>query len=435
MESMRRAPAAGRIGDILRLELAPALGCTEPIAVALASARAREALGGRLRRLRVAVDRDTFKNGLEVGVPWAAPHRGNVIAAALGYTAGRPGRGLEVIGRVGARDRARARALVRDGRVEVRLTRRPDGLFVKATAETDRGTAEVVIRRFHTNIASVRVNGEPLPAARRGGGGAGGAGRDFSRLTLDGMLEMASALGPREEALIRRGIEMNMRIARRGLRERLPLSLGRRMLDCLPRTASLEAAALTAAAVEARMAGVPLPVMSSGGSGNCGIAATVPVVVAARAEGIADGRAVRRATALSHLLNVRIKESIGRRSALCGGVLAASTGAAAGIACLLGGGRAEITAAANAMLAALSCVLCDGARPACALKLGHGAGLAVEHGILAARGGIAVPEGGLLGRTLEETLAHLGRVSSEEMDAINEIVLDAMLARRGRGGR
>lgn len=424
-----------KIGDVLKIEVMPALGCTEPISEALAAAVARRALGGRLKRLKLTVDRDTFKNSFDVGLPGVSWSKGNRFVAALGYVAGRPDRGLEVLEKVSERDERRARRLVERGVVGVCLNRRAKGLYVKVRAETDRGTAEVVIRDHHTRVAVVKVNGKNVREAA--------LSRDYQReeceaLRVQGMLErlgleemiaMAGALTTREGAFVEKGIEMNLRMARRGLKEKLPLGIGKRMKRVLPGTPAVEAAVLTAAAVEARMSGITIPVMSSGGSGNCGILASIPVAVAARSEGIRDRMLKEKSVALSHLVNAYVKAYIGRRSAICGGAISAATGACAGVIYLLGGRINEISNGINNMMASLACVLCDGARPGCALKLAHGARLAVETGFLVARGGLPSAPGGLIGRTAEETIRNIGRVSRREMNAINEIILSAMLTR------
>ena len=418
-----------KIGDILRIEVMPALGCTEPISEALAAATARSVLGGRLLSLEMSVDSDTFKNSFDVGIPGASSVRGNRLAAALGYVAGRAERGLEVLDGVGPDEERKARRLVERGLVHVQLDGKAKELFVAARAQTTRGTAEVVISGHHAAVTSVKLNGRVV--ADRAGLPRTVADHErvhkgLRRLDSGEMVRMIDALTPDEAAFIRKGIEMNVRMARRGMREKLPLSLGRRMRRVLPRGPVAEAGWLTAAAVEARMSGVTLPVMSSGGSGNCGIAATIPVIVAAGSEGVRDRMCVAKAVALSHLVNAWIKAFIGRRSAVCGGAVSAGSGACAGIIYLFGGTARMIDAGINGMMASLACVLCDGARPECALKLAHGASHSLGIALLVAKGGLPAAGGGILGLTAEETVRNLGRLVRGKMRGVNRAVISSM---------
>jgi L-cysteine desulfidase len=362
-------------------DVRPSTGCTEPAAVALAAALAARAAGGSLRRVTVRCDRGTYQNGLLAGVPGCGGRAGLDLAAALGAVAGDPGRALEVLTVFGPADLAAALGLV--AREGVAIDRREDapGLWIDARVESDRGIGEARLAGDHLAVERLLRDGAPLP---RPGWSTHRAKTSAPRpATLADALDLADSLDADDEAALLAGLATNVAAAG---------GMGGPPLD-----AAEAAGALAEAASRARMTGARVTVTTSGWSGNQGLVATLPL----HALGVrAAPRDLARALATSHLVGQLLRE--GSPSPLCHALLAASAGAAAGCARLLGGGVAEAERACHLVVASAGAPACDGAKPACALRAGLAAAQAVRCARRALDGPVDVA-GGLVGETLEET--------------------------------
>ena len=416
--------------DLLRSEVVPALGCTEPIAVALAVARAREALQSSPCRVSVGTSANIFKNGMGVGIPGTG-QTGLIIAAALGAVEGNSQDSLELLKHVNNESVRRAEALIARGSVEVHVAENVAKLYVRASVEDEAGhCATCTIADMHSNIVEVTLDGQVLHCAQGQCPEQGTAPHaDARSITVAGIYDFITQVPLEQIEFILESERLNRAIAEEGLAGNYGLEVGRklwaRMGTGLVGKGLLEQAmAVTAAASDARMAGSTTPVMSNSGSGNQGITATMPVVAAA--DFLKSSREqLARALALSHLVAIHIKGYLGRLSALCGCVVA-SSGAGCGITYLMGGSLNDIVSTIKNMLGNVTGMLCDGAKVGCALKVSAGVSCAVTSALLAIDGSCISSHDGIIDDCVERTIQNLGSIGSEGMRETDEMVLSIM---------
>lgn len=433
--------------ELLRREVVPALGCTEPIAVALSVVRAREALdepAGEYR-VRVRVSANVYKNGLGVGIPGTGGGRGLKIASALGLVCGCSSDGLEVLRGVTPSDVARAEELVARGSVEVGLARDVPRLHISASVRSERtgSVGEAVIEHAHANIVRVSRDGQVLYSQdeAQGDGEAGvDSWAELARsLTFEGIYDFASRVPVERLELLRECARLNRAISDEGGHQRYGLGVGYELLNGKgglvgsPDGMMLRAMGMAASACDARMAGVQMPVMSNSGSGNQGLTATLPVLACADALGASE-EACLRALAVSHLVAIHLKGYLGRLSPLCGCVLA-SAGAGCAIAYLKGGDAATLRRTVQNMLGDLAGMICDGAKSGCALKVSSGVCSAIRSAQLALSGVCIGETDGLIAADVEESIATVARLGSEGMPGTDEFILGVMLAKSDAGAQ
>jgi len=423
--------------NFLKQEVKPALGCTEPGAVALAVARACEELSDRqdIASVRAVVSGSIYKNGMAVGIPGTRGARGNAIAAALGAICGKAANGLEVLKDSSREDVAKAEQWVRDERATIYCDPDRTGVYVMATVFTPEHKAVCLIEGGHSNIVKVALDGKIVFEATRGEEDAASAVNELPE-TFAETLEAVSQLDGEDERFLLEGVRMNMAIAESGFKSsedcaacgecaqgsRFGRSLRGFMEEGrLARDPANEIRSVASAAADARMSGVLLPVMSSAGSGNHGITAILPVAIFGKSRQKSDGE-IARALAVSHLVTSYVKRSIGRLSPVCGCAVAAGSGAAAGITSLLGGGAREIEDAVALMLANLAGMLCDGAKESCALKVGSAAAEAYLAANWAVSGESLMPQG-LIGGTIEETVKNIGLINREGLKTVDRLII------------
>lgn len=430
------------VKDILRLQVAPALGCTEPVAVALAAAAASAVLPGRPERVDLWVDPNIYKNGLAVIIPGTGGLSGLDLAGALGAFGGDPALGLEVLEPLDDEAVLAARTLVRDGGVTLHLLQEQRGLFIRAEVFDGSHLAEAVVRDMHDNVVSVSLDGEPLPLARSSSRSA--ASEDMPRLeawiktlSLKDLIRLLDDLDDDDREFLMEGVRTNVRLADHGLKYGPGLGIGkaldrlvRQKLIC--RDMILAARILTSAASDARMGGVKLPAMSSAGSGNHGLTAILPIW-AIREFITCDEKSVLEAMALSHLVTAYVKAHTGRLSAICGCSVAAGAGASAGVAYLLGGNLSHIAGAIKNITEDLAGVICDGAKAGCSLKLATAAGTAVQAALFSLQGINVMDTDGIIGVSPEQTMQNIGTLSTEGMIETDRTILKIMLEKRFSG--
>lgn len=422
--------------EFLRSEVKPALGCTEPGAVALAVARACAELPdrGNVAAVRVTVSANIYKNGMAVGIPGAGGARGNAIAAALGAICGDASRGLEVLAGTTPEDVKKAEAWVEEKRATIYCDQDRGGVYVLASVFTPEHKAMCLIEGSHSNIVKVTADGETTFEKERPSGASSGFADDgFPTLFAD-VLKMADEMDGEDEDFIWEGVEMNDRIAAEGIKPAgggslqssnfgLILRNDEKVGDFVP--VALEIRTTASAAAEARMSGVQLPVMSSAGSGNHGITAIIPIAVLGRRAG-KSRREIAKAIAVSHLATSFVKRNLGRLSPVCGCSVAAGAGAAAGMTYLMGGTYDQICSAMSLLLSNIAGMLCDGAKESCALKVGSASSEAYCAMEWALEGQhLAVPQG-VFGASIEETVANVGRVSREGMKTVDRVMIDIL---------
>ena len=422
--------------EFLRSEVKPALGCTEPGAVALAVARACAELPdrGNVAAVRVTVSANIYKNGMAVGIPGAGGARGNAIAAALGAICGDASRGLEVLAGTKPEDVKKAEAWVEEKRATIYCDQDRGGVYVLASVFTPEHKAMCLIEGSHSNIVKVTADGETTFEKERPSGASSGFADDgFPTLFAD-VLKMADEMDGEDEDFIWEGVEMNDRIAAEGIKPAgggslqssnfgLILRNDEKVGDFVP--VALEIRTTASAAAEARMSGVQLPVMSSAGSGNHGITAIIPIAVLGRRVGKSRSE-IAKAIAVSHLATSFVKRNLGRLSPVCGCSVAAGAGAAAGMTYLMGGTYDQICSAMSLLLSNIAGMLCDGAKESCALKVGSASSEAYCAMEWALEGQhLAVPQG-VFGASIEETVTNVGRVSREGMKTVDRVMIDIL---------
>ena len=419
--------------NILKEELVPAMGCTEPIAIAYAAAVLRETLGQPAERMEVEASGNIIKNVKSVFVPGTGGLRGIPAAAAAGMAAGDPSLDLEVLSQIGEAEQARIREYLAHTPITVKLADSPliFDILVRAWAGED--SALVRIANYHTHIVRIEKNGAvlkdlPVQAAAEEGL------TDKSVLSVRGILEFAreADLSDVEETLSRQ-IRFNTAIAQEGLRGDYGANIGQVLLSAYGDDVKIRAKAMAAAGSDARMNGCGLPVVIVSGSGNQGLTASLPVIEYAKELG-ADQDTLYRALLVSDLITIHLKAEIGRLSAYCGAV-SAGCGSGAGIAYLYGKDKPEeallkdVSHTIVNSLAVVSGMVCDGAKASCAAKIAS----AVDAGILGFtmyqqgqqfRGG-----DGIISKGVEETIHNIGLLATQGMRETDREILDIMTTR------
>ena len=370
------------VKDILNMEVAPALGCTEPVAIALGAAAAASLIPDEtLQEIEIWVDPNIYKNGLAVAIPGTGGLSGLDTAVAIGALGGDPARRLEVLDTVDDPAVARAKTFLAEDRIRVNLLPDQQGLFIRTKVKSESHTAESVIRDLHDNIVSLSLDGADITDSPliRDTGGDGGKGalaelEDWLKgLSLDDLITLLDDLDADDLAFIEEGVRINLLLADYGLKHGCGLGVAKTLerlvrQRLIKKDMVLAAKILTSAASDARMAGVKLPAMSSAGSGNHGLTAILPIW-AVQDYLSCNGQDVLKAIGFSHIITACVKAYTGRLSAVCGCSIAAGAGAAAGVTYLLGGDTRHIAGAITNLTEDLAGVICDGAKAGCSLKL------------------------------------------------------------------
>ena len=416
-----------RIIDLINRKVVPAIGCTEPIAVALCTARAAETLGAGPERIAVRLSANILKNAMGVGIPGTGMI-GLPIAVALGALIGRSEYRLEVLRDVTPEAVERGREMIGRRCISIGLKEGVcEKLYIEAEVEAAGHRAVAVIAGGHTDFVFVSRDGEVLFDKRTPAGCDEEAGE--VPLTLARVWDFAMTSPVEELRFILETRRLNMAAAERSLAGEYGHCVGRtlrcdRERKVMGDSLFTRILSYTSAACDARMAGAMIPVMSNSGSGNQGIAATLPVAVYADEVHASEEQTIR-ALALSHLTVIYIKQSLGRLSALCGCVVAA-TGSSCGITYLMGGGYEQAAAAVKNMIANLTGMICDGAKPSCAMKLTSGVSTAVLSAMMAMDGRCVSSVEGIIEEDVDRCIRNLTAIGREGMDETDRLVLRIM---------
>lgn len=409
----------------LKEELVPAMGCTEPIALAYGAARARVVLGEMPDRVVVGASGSIIKNVKSVIVPNTDHLKGIPAAAAAGIVAGDADKELEVIASVSSEQTAQMKEFMEQ--VPITVEHIDNGITFDIVITLYKGVsyARVRIANYHTNIVLVEKNGEILEKKPVAGESEEGL-TDRSLLNMKDILDFARTVDIEDvREVLERQIDYNWAIAEEGIRGNYGANIGSVLLDMEGESVRVRAKAMAAAGSDARMNGCELPVIINSGSGNQGITASVPVIVYAKDMKVSH-ETLLRALTLSNLTAIHQKTAIGRLSAYCGAV-SAGAGAGAGIAYLHGGDYKEIVHTVVNALAIVSGIVCDGAKAFCAAKIAS----AVDAGILGyqmyIRGQQFYGGDGIVTKGVEETLKNVGRLGKEGMKATNEEIIRIMI--------
>ena len=425
---MNKTPHYDSYIKILEEELIPAMGCTEPIAVALAAAKAREALGLTPERCRIEVSGNIIKNVKAVTVPNTGGMKGLEGATAAGIAAGREDLELEVLSQVTDEGRAAIRACLDNCAMEVVPAGGDRVFYIKITVEAQGHSACCQIVDFHTNVVLIEKDGQTLFQAEAKAEG-GSQQTDRSVLSVEEIIQFADGLDPADVAeVLNRQIAYNSAIAAEGLKGGWGAEVGKTLRAAHGDSVAVRAKAAAAAGSDARMSGCELPVIIVSGSGNQGMTASLPVIEYARDMGASEA-ALLRALAVANLITIHQKTGIGRLSAFCGAT-SAGCGAACGIAYLQGGRYEVISHTIVNALAICSGMVCDGAKPSCAAKIAA----AVDAGLLGYQmykgGGHQFLSGeGILKDGVEATIESVGRLARKGMRQTDQEILDIMVGR------
>lgn len=416
--------------QILKQELAPALGCTEPVAIAYAAAKARSVLGTMPNHAKILVSRNILKNAMGVGIP-GTKVVGLEMAAALGIIGGNSDAILEVLDGVTPDQIQMAEQFAKTG-VEVEQKVTSKKLYIEVILKTEEDNASVVIEDSHTNITKI-THGAVSIYDRSSCGEIEEAECDKSGLTVDGIYEAVTRMAPEEFSFLNETIQMNWAIAQEGLQRRYGLGVGKNIYDSIKTEDKADdmqnyIVALAAAAADVRMAGGTKPVMTICGSGNQGITATLPVIAAVISLKASE-EMLCRALALGCLITIHVKQFIGKLSPLCGCGMGSSIGVCCALTYLQGGGLSQIKSAINNMVADVSGIICDGAKAGCALKIATVISSAYQCSLLALKNSGAGELDGIVGADVENSIRNLGELGNRGMADTDRVILDMMVCR------
>ncbi|MBD5357629.1 MAG: serine dehydratase subunit alpha family protein [Bacteroides sp.] len=416
--------------DLIKREVVPALGCTEPAAVSLCVAKATEMLGEIPAKIELRLSGNILKNAMGVGIPGTGMI-GLPIAVALGALVGKSEYGLEVLRDVDADSVGKGKQYIAENRISIKLFEdAPSNLHIHVAAIGEDGhKAEAVISRAHTNFVYLNKDGEIV--YEEGGSNLEAENNvevKDPQLNLRTVYEFATTMPLEDISFILEAKKLNKAAADLALTSDFGHSLGSTMKKNgigLFGDSPLEHIIYnTSAACDARMGGAQIAVMSNSGSGNQGICATMPVVSYAEDINASEEQLIRALT-LSHLTSIYIKQSLGRLSALCGCVVA-STGASSGICYLMGGGYEEISAAVKNMIANITGMICDGAKPSCSLKISSGVSTALLSAMLAMNGKCVTEAEGIICDDVDRSIHNLTSIGREAMKETDKLVLNIM---------
>lgn len=417
-----------RIIALINREVVPAIGCTEPIAVALCVAKAAETLNQRPQKIQVLLSANILKNAMGVGIP-GTDMIGLPIAVVLGALIGKSEYQLEVLKDSTPEAVEAGKKMIEAQAIQISLKENiEEKLYIEVTCMAGEEKATAIISGGHTNFVYLSKNDSVLMDKRSGTSGE--TEEESVELNLKKVYDFATTSPIEELQFILEARRLNKQAAERSFKGNYGHELGKTLCSSdserliMGSNTFTHILSYTSAACDARMAGAMIPVMSNSGSGNQGIAATLPVVVYAE-DNHKSEEELTRALILSHLTAIYIKQSLGRLSALCGCVVAA-TGSSCGITYLMGGNYQQVSFAVQNMIANLTGMICDGAKPSCALKLTSGVSTAVLSAILAMENKCVTSVEGIIEDNVDLSIRNLTKIGSQGMNETDKLVLDIM---------
>ena len=425
---MQEKKIGERIISLVNKEVVPAIGCTEPMAVALCTAKAATTLGRRPERIEVFLSPNMLKNAMGVGIPGTGMI-GLPIAVSLGALIGKPEYELEVLKDLTPATLEQGKRYINDADIDIKLKQgNVDKLYIEVVCRAGSDMATAIISGSHTHFVYVERNGEVV-MDNRGGHGGSDEEEDDIQLNFRLVYDFATTAPLDEISFILKTKEYNMKAAEESIKGNYGHCLGKTMDRPLSHgifgdNIFSHILSRTASACDARMGGAMIPVMSNSGSGNQGICATNPVVVYAMENENTEEELIR-ALMLSHLTAIYIKQSLGKLSALCGCVVA-STGSSCGITYLMGGDYTRICNSVKNMVANLTGMICDGAKPSCALKISSGVSTALLSALLSMEGKCVTSAEGIVDDDVDKCIHNLTSIGADAMRATDDMVLDIM---------
>ena len=417
-----------QILKLIHQEVIPAIGCTEPIAVALAAAKAAELLGAKPEKIEVYLSANILKNAMGVGIPGTGMV-GLPIAIALGVLIGKSSYELEVLKDVTPEALEAGKQLIHDQVIHIALKENVDKLYIEVVCQAGDSKSVAVIAHEHTRFVYCAKDDQILLDERKSLEHTDEGEDDELKLSFDLVYDFAIHTPLDEIRFILDTARLNKKAAEESVKgqfghavsKTISGPIGKKYLGDSSYTHMLR---LTAAACDARMDGAMIPVMSNSGSGNQGIAATLPVVSFAEDMKCSEEQLIR-ALMLSHLMVIYMKQSLGRLSALCGCVVAA-TGASCGITWLMGGTATQITYAIKNMIGNITGMICDGAKPSCAMKVTSGVSTAMLSAMMAMENKVVTSVEGIIDEDVDRSIRNLTSIGSKGMEETDHLVLDIM---------
>lgn len=417
-----------QILKLIHQEVIPAIGCTEPIAVALAAAKAAELLGTKPEKIDVYLSANILKNAMGVGIPGTGMV-GLPIAIALGVLIGKSSYELEVLKDVTPEALEAGKQLIHDQVIHIALKENVDKLYIEVVCQAGDSKSVAVIAHEHTRFVYCAKDDQVLLDERKSLEHTDEGEDDELKLSFDLVYDFAIHTPLDEIRFILDTARLNKKAAEESVKgqfghavsKTISGPIGKKYLGDSSYTHMLR---LTAAACDARMDGAMIPVMSNSGSGNQGIAATLPVVSFAEDMKCSEEQLIR-ALMLSHLMVIYMKQSLGRLSALCGCVVAA-TGASCGITWLMGGTATQITYAIKNMIGNITGMICDGAKPSCAMKVTSGVSTAMLSAMMAMGNKVVTSVEGIIDEDVDRSIRNLTSIGSKGMEETDHLVLDIM---------
>jgi L-cysteine desulfidase len=420
-----------KLTQLIKDDMKPALGVTEPGAIAFAASKARSYTIGEIESVEVILNSGMYKNAFTCGIP-NSEEVGNVFAAALGVVAGNHQKGLEALADVTPNDNIKAKKLVNDGKVTVKLSGISSNIYIKAIVKTRSDTCEVTIRESHTNICEIKLNGKVLLMKENEGkelDSSDTTDADIHAYTLKQLYEYILTVDIEEIDFIKQAYDLNMDLFQEGLHSEKTMFASQlyKMNDnkVFSNDECKTAQLLCNAAIEARVIGLDKAAMSITGSGAHGIICTMPLYALYKVNNLSEEKLLR-ATALSYLITMYIKEYSGRLSAFCGCAIAAGTGMACAMVYLKGGTFEQMVATINNMASSITGMICDGGNQGCTMKGIVAVDAAFKAVALAMNGAVISDIHGINGKTPELTMKHMGLIASPGMVRTEKTIVDIM---------
>ena len=423
-----------RLTQLIKSDMTLALGVTEPGAIAFSVAKARSYTSGKLKCIKVCMNSGMYKNAFTCGIP-NSDKVGNIFAAALGYVAGNANKGLEALADVTESDNDAAQELIEQDKVKVELSGITSRIYIQATVETDLDKAVVTIRNSHTNIIKIEVNEKVVYEGKEMHTSENVDIEEVAlihKYTLADILEYADTVSAEEIDFVSEAYRANLELFHEGLnsskttfaRTLLEINGGEIISNDERNTASL----LCNGAIEARVIGLDKPAMSITGSGAHGIIATMPLYAVYKINHLSEEQ-LHRATMLSYLVCTYIKEYSGKLSAFCGCAIAAGAGMACGICYLKGGRLKEMEYILNNMASSITGMICDGAKPSCALKCASGVSMAVLSALMAKNGRCVKSVEGIIDDDVDKSIRNLTDIGRDAMVHTDAMILRIMTSK------
>lgn len=417
--------------DILNREMVPAEGCTEPIAVAYAVSLAVDTLGETPKNIDILLSANVIKNALGVGIPGTGKV-GIDIAAALGAIIKKPEKKLEILKGFSEEELKKANELISSKKIKVSQKDTKEKLYIEIIAKGENNSSKVIILKDHTNVVLIEKNGEMILDKEINDASNENVSKG-SDLTIESIYEFAVNTPFEEIEFILKAADINSKVSEEGLKGGYGLEVGNKIIEnkdfnLFTNNMANKIIAATAAASDARMDGCTMTIMTTAGSGNQGIACSMPIVETAKALGKSK-EDLARALVISNLITIHLKEYMGRLSPLCGAGIAGATGACCGITYLLGGNLTNIKHAVNNMISDIAGMICDGAKSTCALKIATATNAALQCATLAMNNISPSSKDGIVFEDAEDTIRNIEVLVKEGLSNTDNTILNIMLTK------